>query len=548
MKKLAVPKDRWKVGRELLALQRLFPHDRVLERMVRVEFCETQAFRLPEEYDVFDKEEDNRLRIFEVPPNERGIIKTDKGEYGSVKLESFKVTDQTELALLKRQQANHDRAKIGFERALVKEAQEYLQKAKARMSGEESRGAKSAKTMRESLAEAYQRMLKEHASYMKTNFRLLTYGMDEASSTFKKSFPDSYKRAFFRVIKALADRKSRRLPFAEVRRRVRKLPPSFITTCGPAGNCTFHNTTCPREPCPYATFNKKIIATVKAPRVPRVGKLPTRRQRIFYREDLHQRLERVFMTRSELINCTFEPATGSLIDQSLAGIEVRRMFEAEVTPNSFTEKLGSNLGKLHPDVLKKGKLKQAQQFFKQGEFAKAKSTLSDAFNIHSLRSRFDPKYQKQQLVKNMMTKMKADRVNKEEAAKIGLGTDNKMRGAVVDKLAHMREKVEDTQKKVPNEDFENTKLFPILDEAYQLIAKIEAHEAEAQRKIARVAKARQELKERQKQQVDLKSVDDQLANTAVIFKTIMCPLGEACPNLRRKRWPDSSLKTVTRFG
>ena len=32
------PKDKWKVGRQLKELQKLFPHDRVLQRMVHEEF------------------------------------------------------------------------------------------------------------------------------------------------------------------------------------------------------------------------------------------------------------------------------------------------------------------------------------------------------------------------------------------------------------------------------------------------------------------------------------------------------------------------------
>jgi hypothetical protein len=34
----------------------------------------------------------------------------------------------------------------------------------------------------------------------------------------------------------------------------------------------------------------------------------------------------------------------------------------------------------------------------------------------------------------------------------------------------------------------------------------------------------------------------------VLFKTIMCPLGDACPKVRKARWPNSSIKSVTNFG
>ena len=53
MKELAQPKDKWKVGKKLLDLQKKFPHDRVIQRMVAEEFKQNQVFRYPEEYDVY---------------------------------------------------------------------------------------------------------------------------------------------------------------------------------------------------------------------------------------------------------------------------------------------------------------------------------------------------------------------------------------------------------------------------------------------------------------------------------------------------------------
>jgi hypothetical protein len=38
LSKLAKPKDKWKVGKKLIELQKMFPHDRVLERMIAEEF------------------------------------------------------------------------------------------------------------------------------------------------------------------------------------------------------------------------------------------------------------------------------------------------------------------------------------------------------------------------------------------------------------------------------------------------------------------------------------------------------------------------------
>jgi hypothetical protein len=105
-------------------------------------------------------------------------------------------------------------------------------------------------------------------------------------------------------------------------------------------------------------------------------------------------------------------------------------------------------------------MKRARMFYKNGDYASAETALAEGFNIISLKKRFDPNYLKQMVLKKTMDKIKNDRVQKEEAEKAG--TNNPLRAAMVDSLAHMREKVEDQQQKVPPEDFENVKLFPIL--------------------------------------------------------------------------------------
>lgn len=46
------PKDKSKLGKQLLELKKLFPHDRVLERMIQEEFSKNQPFLYPEEYDL----------------------------------------------------------------------------------------------------------------------------------------------------------------------------------------------------------------------------------------------------------------------------------------------------------------------------------------------------------------------------------------------------------------------------------------------------------------------------------------------------------------
>lgn len=45
----------------------------------------------------------------------------------------------------------------------------------------------------------------------------------------------------------------------------------------------------------------------------------------------------------------------------------------------------------------------------------------------------------------------------------------------------------------------------------------------------------------------INSVEDD-SKTKILFKTIMCPLGDTCPKVKKARWPSSSIKAVTQFG
>ncbi len=68
-------------------------------------------------------------------------------------------------------------------------------------------------TIRNDLAQIYRRLLAAHESYVKANYRLLTYGMKEGSATHQKSYPDTFARMFFRYVKALSNKKGDSMAF-----------------------------------------------------------------------------------------------------------------------------------------------------------------------------------------------------------------------------------------------------------------------------------------------------------------------------------------------
>ena len=126
MAELAKPKDKWKVGKELMALQKQFPHDRVLQRMVKEEFKENQVFRYPEEYDVYREADEEPKKI---PSGVRGLQKPDFAA-GEAKLEGFKKADATLERAERERKLLARRAELALEKALIEEAQAYLPRSR----------------------------------------------------------------------------------------------------------------------------------------------------------------------------------------------------------------------------------------------------------------------------------------------------------------------------------------------------------------------------------------------------------------------------------
>ena len=55
---LAKPKDKWKRLRILMELKKQFTHDITLQKMIKEELKSNRVFKFPEEYDLYDDQED----------------------------------------------------------------------------------------------------------------------------------------------------------------------------------------------------------------------------------------------------------------------------------------------------------------------------------------------------------------------------------------------------------------------------------------------------------------------------------------------------------
>ena len=101
------------------------------------------------------------------------------------------------------------------------------------------------------------------------------------------------------------------------------------------------------------------------------------------------------------------------------------------------------------------------------------NSLCEGFNIDSLKKRFDPHYMRRFMAEQLLKK-KQERLKKEDEENKAKSVNFRMR---------MTKDAPESQKKKPEEDFENKKLVPVLREAFELVETIENRKKEAEKKI-----------------------------------------------------------------
>jgi len=94
---------------------------------------------------------------------------------------------------------------------------------------------------------------------------------------------------------------------------------------------------------------------------------------------------------------------------------------------------------------------------------------------------------------------------------------------------------------------EHTNLGRINREVFELIKAIEKHRDDKVRNVKRLEQRRAELKNARDNN-SKSDPGDTLEASAILFKTIMCPLKDRCSKVQKIRWPYSSIKSIVRFG
>ncbi len=123
---------------------------------------------------------------------------------------------------------------------------------------------------------------------------------------------------------------------------------------------------------------------------------------------------------------------------------------------------------------------------------------------------------------------------------------------VAKSLAEMKD-VPDSQKKRPEEDFENKKLVPVLREAFDLLELMEMNKREAQKQISKIKRSQKTLRGDKRNFNEFKKAQTKVdvsigSKEKIVFRTIMCPMRDQCPRDKSKRWPTSNISSHTKFG
>lgn len=129
IEELAKPKDKWKRGKKLLELQKKFPHDMVLQKMIKEEFKENRVFKYPEEYDIYDDDEDTACKQY---IGQKGLIRKDLSA-GKALRTQFKQNDDRELYYEKQTLRQKRMREREMDQYMADSVQNYLSKKKQRL-------------------------------------------------------------------------------------------------------------------------------------------------------------------------------------------------------------------------------------------------------------------------------------------------------------------------------------------------------------------------------------------------------------------------------
>lgn len=147
-----------------MELKKQFTHDITLQKMIKEELKSNRVFKFPEEYDLYDDQEDKLCKH----QGERSIRQYDNKLPQTLR-DKFKEIDDQKLYYLKKEVASKRQQERQMENYLLEQALKYLNEKKKRLSGQTT-------TIREFVSKVYLEISEKFSVLVKTRFPHITYG------------------------------------------------------------------------------------------------------------------------------------------------------------------------------------------------------------------------------------------------------------------------------------------------------------------------------------------------------------------------------------
>jgi len=496
---LAKPKDNLIRGKTLLFLKKMFPGDRILQKMLLNEFRKNKLLKYPEEYDIYDSDEEietykrnevgkafksmNGQDLREALNKRERDIREPFEKY----LEQKYLDNNLKLESEQSQKQREKKEDKQIDRFIAVQVRKYLQLRKRRL-------YEKIPTLKQFLTQTYNEMHKTHKDATERRFPHITYGYSKRLK--KNSYPLDFKRHFFLLVKALS--RGKKNPQGN-KLLLFWAPPSAGSK---AYNCLNTN----------VSYNKRVNELSRETKIQRLES-DFEKTSCWQKDEYYLTRLNLMMRLSDAKECTFTPKVNNKMPkkykelmQSEYGVWVGQYInESKFNLNEWREAVGDNFLKKFPTIYKYGKFKRALRFWKEEKYIKAYKEIAEAFNIDSIKENFDPTYNPSKFKSVMFSK---------ENLKLG-----------------------DDEVRKPRENFNDAPNARFLEDVYILLMFLESQEKDLKKSIREV----ENLLEHDQSKTRSKMFKEK-------SKTMMCPLGDSCSEDIRPRWPNTNIKTISRFG
>jgi hypothetical protein len=266
--KLAQPKDKWRTGRVMLNLKKQYAYDNILRKMIKIEFTENRKFKYPEEYAIYDSDEERKVLF------RSGLEKKidSKENVDSIKelIQKTKYADDNQRKVDDRKLENLSKEDRALEKFIRTSVIRYYKNRIAMFDKDSTKTTKEEKNkvlINRFLTEIYSYMLKHHGAATKRRFPRVNYGTRKKSRF--SNYPQHLKSYFFQLVRRLRKTPDDKFKFADI---------DILAFWAPAMSnaCKVHGAECPLY-CKHNTHNDFIYSqNKKSAKILHDGEVPVK--------------------------------------------------------------------------------------------------------------------------------------------------------------------------------------------------------------------------------------------------------------------------------